>query len=75
MTAHAVQGQTFSNGAIVDSNIGGSSSAMPSYVASTRVERRAALPVYRPFPIHMCNLGQTHGPELLLCVRRGEYIG
>ena len=40
MTAHAAQGQTFSKGAIVHLNIGGSSSAMSSYVALTRVERR-----------------------------------
>ena len=33
MTAHAAQGQTFSKGAIVDLNIGGSRSAMSSYVA------------------------------------------
>ena len=39
MTAHAAQGQTFSKGAIVDLNIGGSSSAMSSYVALTRVEK------------------------------------
>ena len=32
MTAHAAQGQTFSNGAIVDLRLGGSSSAMASYV-------------------------------------------
>ena len=43
MTAHAAQGQTFSKGAIVDLNIGGSSSAMSSYVAMTRVERRSDL--------------------------------
>ena len=43
MTAHAAQGQTFSKGAIVDLNIGGSSSAMSSYVALTRVERREDL--------------------------------
>ena len=39
MTAHSAQGQTFSKGAIVDLNIGGSSSAMSSYVALTRVEQ------------------------------------
>ena len=37
MTAHAAQGQAFSKGAIVDLNIGGSSSAMSSVVALTRV--------------------------------------
>ena len=43
MTAHAAQEQTFSKGAVVDLNIGGSSSAMSSYVALTRVVRREDL--------------------------------
>ena len=38
MTAHPAQGQKISKGAIFDLNIGGSSSAMSSYVALTRVE-------------------------------------
>ena len=38
MTAYSAQGQTFSKGAIVDQNIGGSSRAISSYVALTRVE-------------------------------------
>ena len=49
MTAHAAQGQTFSKGAIVDPNIGGSSSAMSSYVALTRVERRNDLLIFDHF--------------------------
>ena len=40
MTSFAAQGQTFSQGAIVDLKIGGSSSIMSSYVAITRVENR-----------------------------------
>ena len=40
MTAHSSQGQTFSNGAIVDLCIGGSISTMSNYVALTRVEHR-----------------------------------
>ena len=43
MTAHAAQGHAVSKGAIVDLNIGGSSSAIPSYVALARVERRTDL--------------------------------
>ena len=70
MTAHAAQGQTFSKGAIVDLNIGGSSSAMSSYVALTHVERRVDLLIDRPFPRHLFNHGQTRGPELLLQVWR-----
>ena len=53
MTAHAAQGQTFSKGAIVDLNIGGSFNAMSSYVALTRVERREDLIIFRPFPLEL----------------------
>ena len=70
MTAHAAQGQTFSKGAIVDLNIGGSSSAMSSYVALTHVERRVDLLIDRPFPRHLFNQGQKQGPALLLQVWR-----
>ena len=58
MTAHAAQGQTFSNGAIVDLRLGGSSSAMASYVAITRVERREDLLIHRPFPRKLFENGQ-----------------
>ena len=50
MTAHFSQGQTFSDGAIVDLRLGGSSTAMASYVALTRVKQRQDLIIYRPFP-------------------------
>ena len=70
MTAHAAQGHTFSKGAIVDFNIGGSSSAMSSYVALTCAERRADLLIYRSFPRHLFNQGQKRGPELLRQVWR-----
>ena len=53
MTAHSAQGQTFSNGAIVDLRLGGSSTAMASYVALTRVKQRHDLIIYRPFPIKL----------------------
>ena len=74
MTAHAAQGQTFSNGAIVDLRLGGSSTAMASYVAITRVERREDLLIYRPFPRTLFMHGQKPGLKLLMHVWRGEYI-
>ena len=74
VTAHAAQGQTFSNGAIVDLRLGGSSSAMASYVALTRVERREDLLIYRPFPRTLFENGQKPGLELLMRVWRGEEI-
>ena len=49
MTSHAAQGQICSKGAIVDLKIGGSSSAMSSYVAITRVERRRDLLIFVSF--------------------------
>ena len=74
MTAHAAQGQTFSNGAIVDLRRGGNSSAMASYVAITRVERRDDLIIYRPFPRTLFMHGQKPGLELLMRVWRKEEI-
>ena len=74
MTAHSAQGQTFSNGAIVDLKLGGSSSAMASYVAITRVERRQDLLIYRPFPLELFKGRQTPGLDLLMKVWRGEDI-
>ena len=64
MTAYAAQGQTLSKGVIVDVHIGGSSSAMSSCAALTRVERRSDLLIYRPCPLHVFNNGQKQGPEL-----------
>ena len=74
MTAHAAQGQTFAKGAIVDLRLGGSSSAMASYVAITRVEKRQDLLIYRPFPRDLFTNGQKPGLALLLRVWRGETI-
>ena len=74
MTAHAAQGQTFSDGAIVDLRLGGSSSAMASYVAITRVKRRQDLLIYRPFPQKLFQDGQKPGLDLLMKVWRGEDI-
>ena len=72
MTSHSAQGQTFSNGAIVDLCIGGSSSTMSSYVALTRVERRKDLLILRPFPLKLFQQGQKPGMELLLRTWRGD---
>ena len=74
MTAHFSQGQTFSDGAVVDLRLGGSSTAMASYVASTRVKQRQDLIIYRPFPKELFQNGQKPGLELLLQVWRGEKI-
>ena len=72
MTSHSAQGQTFSNGAIVDLCIGGSSSTMSSYVALTRVERRKDLLILRPFPLELFQQGQKPGMDLLLRTWRGD---
>ena len=60
-TAHSAQGQTFDSGAIVDFNIGGSSSAMSSYVALARVQTREDFLINRPFERQPFNLGQKPG--------------
>ena len=72
MTSHSAQGQTFSDGAIVDLCIGGSSSTMSSYVALTRVEKRKDLLILRPFPLEIFQQGQKPGMELLLRTWRGD---
>ena len=59
MTSHAAQGQTCGKGAIADLKIGRSSSAMFSYVAITRVERRRDLLIFRPFPRELFDRGTT----------------
>ena len=74
MTSHAAQGQTFSQGAIVDLKIGGSSSIMSSYVAITRVENRNDLLMFRPSPLELCTNGQQAGLALLLKVWRHSYL-
>lgn len=74
ITAHAAQGQTLKQGAIVDLRIGGSSSPMSSYVALTRVQRRQDLLIYRPFDIHKFNVGEKRGAALLLQLLRGEPV-
>ena len=58
----------------MDLNIGGSSSAMSSYVALTRVQTREDLLINRPFERQPFNRGQKPGLELLLRVWRGDNI-
>ena len=58
----------------MDLKVGGSSSAMSSYVAIARVERRKDLLIYRPFPRELFAQGQKPGLELLLKVWRREHI-
>lgn len=72
MTAHAAQGQTFSNGAIVDLKLSGSSGTMSSYAAITRVERREDLLIYRPFSRNLFVNKERSSLELLLKVWRGH---
>ena len=74
MTAHASQGQTFGDGAVVDLRIGGRSSAMSSYVALTRVKTREDSVILRPFPRTPFNQGQKPGLQVLLQQWRGEFI-
>ena len=74
MTAHASQGQTLKQGAIVDLRIGRGTSPIASYVAMTRVQRREDLLVYRPFERALFTRGPREGPELLLKVLRHEDV-
>ena len=74
MTAHAPQGQTLKQGAIVDLRIGSGPSPIASYVAMTRVERRDGLLIYRPFERALFQRGPREGPELLLRVLRHDEV-
>ena len=71
MIAHAPQGRTFENVAIVDLWFRGSSSAMSSYVAWTLVQQTADLLILRPLPQATFRT-RTHTPGLE--VWRGEDI-
>ena len=73
ITAHASQGQTVL-AAIVDMMIGYGSSPIGSYVAITRVKRRALLLIYRPFEHSLFTRGDLEGPALLLRKLRGDDI-
>ena len=74
MTAHAAQGQTLKQGAIVDLRLGKGTKAIASYVALTRVKSRHDLLIYRPFESQPFQQGQQRGPQLLLQHLRGEEI-
>ena len=74
MTSHAAQGQTLTQGAIVDLCIGKGSNPLGSYVALTRVTRREHLLIYRPFQRDLFTKGEKDGPEYLLKLLRGEDI-
>ena len=54
--------------------IGKGTSAIASYVAITRVKRRAHLLIYRSFEQSLFTQGPLKGPELLLRVLRGDPV-
>jgi len=66
MTSFAAQGQTFSQGAIVDLKIGGSSSIISSCVAITRVENRNDLLMFRPFPLDIFTKGKNKRSRIII---------
>ena len=74
ITAHCSQGQTLTQGAIVDLRIGRGTSPIASYVAMTRVEKRQDMLIYREFERELFTSGPRRGPELLLRKLRGEQI-
>jgi hypothetical protein len=74
VTAHAAQGQTFKDGAIVDLCIGKGTNPLGSYVAITRVSDKEHLLIYRPFDREMFTQGEREGPVLLLKHLRGEQL-
>ena len=73
-TAHAAQGQTYEQGAIVDLRVSNTTSTLNGYVGITRVKSRENLLIYRSFPLHLYQNGDQHGPVLLLRHLRGEDI-
>jgi len=74
MTAHASQGQTLKNGAVVDLRLGRGTSNVASYVAMTRVKRREDLLIYRSFDKAAFTKGVRKGPPELLQLLRGEAV-
>jgi hypothetical protein len=73
MTAHSAQGRTLAS-AIIDLQIGRGVSALPSYVAMTRVRTQLDLLIYRNFDREVFAKGEPEGPALLLKLLRGEDI-
>ena len=74
MTAHAAQGQTLKQGAVVDLRLGRGTNVVTSYVALTRVQSRHDLLIYRPFSLEPFQKGARKGPTELLRFLRGERI-
>ena len=74
VTAHASQGQTLKNGAIVDLNMSGTGNALTAYVAITRVTKLEDLIIYRPFGKEPFQKGNSKGRETLMKVLRQEYV-
>ncbi len=73
-TSHAAQGQTFSQGVVVDLCLSKGSNIMSSYVSMTRVRNRQSLLIYRPFPRELFARGIAEGPSILLKLLRGEHV-
>eukprot|EP00438_Fugacium_kawagutii_P008899 Skav215707 [mRNA] locus=scaffold2573:242958:252224:+ [translate_table: standard] len=74
ITAHAAQGQTYAEGAVVDMQIGDAGDPLTAYIALTRVQDRHGLFVYRPFAAGPFQKGAKVGRELLLRFWAGEKL-
>ena len=72
ITAHASQGQTLQNGAIVDLSQTGSGNPLTAYVGITRVPSLDKLIIYRAFDAAPFQKGNTRGRELLMQSLRKE---
>ena len=59
INAHAAQGQTYSQGVIVDLAGRRKATSAATYVALTRVKRREDLLLFRPFPLELFRQGQN----------------
>ena len=73
-TAHAAQGQTCSEGVLMDMHIGEAGDPLAAYTALTRVKDRQGLFVYRPFAAAPFQKGAKIGRELLLRLWGGEQM-
>ena len=72
MTSHAAQGQTFSEGVIVDLCIGNGSNPLGSYAALTWVTSKRFMGISLFFLRALFTRGKRDGPQLLLSQLRGE---
>ena len=72
-TAHQAQGST-QEAVIADLLLGRGVSSIASYIAITRVKRRAGLLIYRPFDVAPYQQGIAEGTALLLQVLAGEQV-